>query len=78
MVLVLEDDNALIHIRDEMPEGTGEKYLFSLPPSSSVQDLFTAVASRWNYAPQSYDLLLVNDFGVSFFFFFTIVSMFAF
>lgn len=65
MVLLLEDDSAIIEVRDGMPDGYGEKFSLCLPPSSSVQELYTSVINYYNYNPESCDLLLVNDHVVS-------------
>lgn len=65
MVLLLEYDSAIIEVKDEMPEGDGQRFSISLPPSSSVQELFSTVMDGRNYSPESYDLVLVKEWGES-------------
>ncbi|XP_034232317.1 ubiquitin carboxyl-terminal hydrolase 47 isoform X2 [Thrips palmi] len=61
MVLLLEDDPAIIRVMDEMPEGSCDKKSYSLPPSSSVQELYTTVMNGCDYSPDSCTLLVTND-----------------
>lgn len=61
MVLLLEDEAAIIRVMDQMPEGCRDKLSISLPPSSSVQELYTTVMDGCDYSPDSCTLLVTND-----------------
>lgn len=75
MVLLLEDDPAIIRVMDQMPERYRDKVSYTLPPSSSVQELYTTVMDGCDYSPDSCTLLVTNEYTVRFISFVSIQSL---